>query len=129
MLQKKSLWKNREFLILETGQTLSTLGTSISSLIFLLLVLAITKSPAQAGFVASTRKLPFFILALPAGAWIDRWNRKKVMIYCDTVRPTLAGISFQLLGPTTTILLFAALLFILAFATTLNKAAFNINEI
>jgi len=81
-----SLWRNRDFLVLETGQTISTLGTTISQLAFLLLILALTHSPAQAGFITSVRVLPFLMLALPAGAWADRWNRKTVIILCDLGR-------------------------------------------
>lgn len=80
------LWRNRSFWLLESGLTISTLGTSISTLAFLLLALAVTGSPAQAGFISSARALPFFFLAIPAGAWADRWNRKTVMMLCDIGR-------------------------------------------
>lgn len=84
-------------MVLETGQTISTLGTNISQLAFLFLVLALTHSPAQAGFITSARVLPFLVLALPAGAWADRWNRKTVIILCDLGRAfSLASIPIAL---------------------------------
>lgn len=82
----RSLWRNRDFLLLWNGQTISTLGTNVSTLALPLLVLALTHSPAQAGLLTALRLLPYLLFSLPAGALIDRWNRKTVMIYCDVFR-------------------------------------------
>jgi MFS family permease len=73
-------------MLLWSGQLISTTGSQISSLAFPLLVLAVTASPAQAGIVGALRGLPFALLSLPAGALIDRWDRKRVMILCDSGR-------------------------------------------
>src|SRR4051794_32663720 len=77
------LWKNRDYLLLWCGQTISVLGTQVSQLAFPLLVLALTGSPAQAGFVAAARTVPWLLFALPAGALVDRWDRKLTMILCS----------------------------------------------
>ncbi|MGH2507916.1 MAG: MFS transporter, partial [Ktedonobacteraceae bacterium] len=86
-----SLWRNRDFMLLWSGQLVSSLGTQISQLAFPLLVLAITHSAAQAGIVGALRGLPFALLCLPAGALVDRWDRKKVMLICDTGRAIALG--------------------------------------
>lgn len=83
---RPTLWHNRNFLLLWSGQAISTLGTNISLLALPLLVLALTHSPALAGLLAATRQLPYLLASLPAGALVDRWNRKKVMVFCDIVR-------------------------------------------
>ena len=57
-VQTKSLWRNRDYLLLWSGQALSDMGGAVSGLAFPLLVLAVTNSPAQAGFVAAFRALP-----------------------------------------------------------------------
>jgi MFS family permease len=80
------LWRNRDFVILWSGQLVSTLGTNVSSLALPLLVLALTRSPAQAGLATALHLLPYALFALPAGALIDRWNRKAIMIACDSAR-------------------------------------------
>jgi MFS family permease len=82
----RPLWRNRDFLLLWNGQTISTLGTNISTLALPLLVLALTHSPAQAGLLTAMRLLPYLLFSLPAGALLDRWDRKAVMIGCDLVR-------------------------------------------
>src|SRR5262245_38318900 len=81
-----SLWRHRDFLLLWGGQALSDVGGAISLLAYPLLVLALTHSPAQAGFVAALRALPAMLLSLPAGALVDRWDRRRVMLACDLVR-------------------------------------------
>ncbi len=64
----------------------SSIGTEVSTLAFPLLILALTGSPATAGFAGALRALPYLIFSLPAGALIDRWDRKRVMILCDSGR-------------------------------------------
>jgi predicted MFS family arabinose efflux permease len=85
-----SLWRNRDYMLLWCGQAVNVLGTQVSQIAFPLLVLALTHSPAQAGFVAAARTVPWLVFALPAGALVDRWNRKRVMILCS------AGSAFAL---------------------------------
>jgi MFS family permease len=86
-----SLWRNRDYMLLWAGQAVSSFGSQITQLTFPLLVLAITGSPAQAGFVGALRALPFALLSLPAGALVDRWDRKRLMIWCDAGRAVALG--------------------------------------
>jgi predicted MFS family arabinose efflux permease len=51
-----------------------------------LLILSLTHSPMQAGIVSALGVLPYTILGLPAGALVDCWNRKHVMVICDLAR-------------------------------------------
>jgi len=87
----RPLWRNRDFILLWSDQTVSTLGTSMSLLALPLLALALTRSPAQAGFLAAVQSLPYLVFSLPAGALIDRWDRKRVMIRCDAARFIVYG--------------------------------------
>jgi MFS family permease len=91
------LWRNRDFILLWTGQAVSTIGTRVSGLAFPLLVLAETHSPAKAGIVGFAQTLPFMLFYLLAGALVDRWDRKRVMIIADGVRAVALGsIAFAL---------------------------------
>jgi MFS family permease len=82
----RPLWRNRDFLLLWSGQSVSTLGTGVSTFALPLLVLALTHSPALAGVVTAVRQAPYLLFSLPAGALVDRWNRKTAMICCDVAR-------------------------------------------
>src|SRR5436309_601038 len=85
------LWRNRDYMLLWWGQMISAVGTRVSMLAFPLFVLALTHSPAQAGLIGAMRGLPYALLILPAGALVDRWNRKRVMILCDIGRAIALG--------------------------------------
>jgi MFS family permease len=78
-------------MLLQTGQLLSQLGTSSSTIAYPLLVLAVTGSPAKAGFVGFARTVPWALFALPAGLAADRWNRRWLMIAADGIRVLAIG--------------------------------------
>lgn len=80
------MWRNRDYMLLWSGQLVSTTGSGVSQIAYPLLVLALTGSPAQAGIVGALSALPYLIFSLPAGALVDRWDRKRVMILCDMGR-------------------------------------------
>jgi MFS family permease len=80
------LFRNTEFLRLWGGQTVSSVGSGIVKLAAPLLVLALTDSPTMAGLVGGALTFPMIFLGLPAGALVDRWDRRRVMIVCDSVR-------------------------------------------
>jgi len=80
------LRQNRDFVLLQTGQALSTLGSSASQIAYPLLVLATTHSPAKAGVVGFAAFAPYVLFGLFAGVAADRWNRKRVIIVMDLVR-------------------------------------------
>lgn len=85
------LRRNRDFILLWSGQVVSTVGTRVSSLAYPLLVLALTHSPAKAGLIGFAQTLPFLLFYLPAGALVDRWNRKRVMLVADAGRAFALG--------------------------------------
>src|SRR6516165_10484212 len=70
------LRRNRDFVLLQVGQLLSTVGGQMTAIAYPLLVLALTHSAARAGVVGFARVLPYPICGLLAGAAADRWNRK-----------------------------------------------------
>jgi MFS family permease len=89
--RRTSLWRNRDFILLWSGQVVSTIGTRVTSVAYPLLVLAETHSPAKAGLVGFAQTLPYMLFYLPAGALVDRWNRKRVMLVADAGRALALG--------------------------------------
>jgi MFS family permease len=93
-----SLWRNRDYMLLWGGQAISSLGSSASGVVFPLLVLEITRSPAIAGIMGALFSIPYLIFSLPVGALIDRWDRKRVMMLCDGARAlNLASVPLAML--------------------------------
>jgi predicted MFS family arabinose efflux permease len=89
-----SLWRNRDFQLLWTGQAASALGSRASTVAYPLLVLTLTGSPADAGIVGFAATIPYLVLQLPAGVLVDRVDRRRAMIACDAGRMlVLAGVA------------------------------------
>jgi predicted MFS family arabinose efflux permease len=85
------LHRNRDFLLLWSGQAISVLGSRVSSIAYPLLVLALTHSPARTGVAGFASTLPYLLFQLPAGVWLDRWNRRRAMMISDLVRAIALG--------------------------------------
>ncbi len=109
--QPVSLWRNRDYLLLWLGQAVSSLGTSCTQFAFPLLIVGLTRSIAAAGLAYSLGQLPYVLLSLPAGALVDRWPRKRVMLLCTfCLMVCVASIPLALLltsGPLRLLLLYA----------------------
>ena len=88
------LLRNRNFLWFWTGEGISQLGAQFTALA--LPVLAVTLLGAtefQVGVLGAAETAAFLVVGLPAGAWIDRMFKRRVMIAADLVRAvTLAAI-------------------------------------
>jgi MFS family permease len=76
------LSRNRNYRLLWVSQALSEFGGSAAGIAFPLLVLTVTHSPAMVGLMLATSAMASLLAGLPAGALVDRWNRKKVMLGC-----------------------------------------------
>lgn len=81
-----SLARNRNFTLLWVGQGCAEVGFSASMLAFPLVVLAITGSAAASGLVLAADATAQAVLALPGGALVDRWNRRRVMLACEAAQ-------------------------------------------
>ena len=92
------LRRNRDFLVLQAGQLLSSLGSRTTAIAYPLLVLALTGSATRAGIVAFARGVPAAVLLIPAGAAADRYSRKAMMISADVARACAVGALVVLLA-------------------------------
>ncbi|MFJ2575157.1 MFS transporter [Streptomyces halstedii] len=80
------LRRNKDFIRLWVGAGISRFGTTVSVVTYPLLVLWQTDSAAAIGYVGFAGALPNLLVQLPAGALVDRWDRRKVMLWCDGIR-------------------------------------------
>lgn len=86
------LRRNRAYHLLWIGTTVSETGLNVSTIAFPLLALAATGSPGVAGAVSAVNALAQVAAGLPAGALVDRWDRKKIMVSCVLVRAAMLGV-------------------------------------
>ncbi|GAB7045975.1 MFS transporter [Catenuloplanes indicus] len=85
-----TIWRNRDFRWLWAGQSVSVLGSQITT--FAVPVLAITALGADAAQLSVLRTvefLPFLFLTLPVGLWVDRRPARPAMIAANLLRGVL----------------------------------------
>jgi len=80
------LRRNRDFRLLWAGTAASIMGSNVSDFAYPIIVLWATGSASAAGLVAFAVRLPDLLVQLPAGAWVDRVDRRRAMLGCDAGR-------------------------------------------
>ncbi len=89
---KPNLWRHRDFRLLWGGQTISELGTQVSFLAVPLVAIDVLHaSTFGVGILTAVQTLPFLLVGLPAGAWVDRMRRRPVLIAADVGRALALG--------------------------------------
>jgi MFS family permease len=84
------LWRHRDFLKLWAAQTVSLFGTQVTTLALpLTAVLVLHASAGQMGLLTALSTLPFLLIGLFAGAWVDRMRRRPILIAADLGRALL----------------------------------------
>ncbi len=91
MTNTAPLYRNRDFLLLQTGQVLSTFGSNISGIAYPLLTLAVTNSATKAGYVGAALLIPMVAFNFIAGVAADRFERRRLMIISDVVGAITLG--------------------------------------
>src|SRR5437588_1874321 len=71
------------------GQTISNLGSSITLFALPLLVFKLTGSALNLGISTAAEFVPYLLFGLLLGAWMDRVNRKRMMILTDIARAAI----------------------------------------
>lgn len=71
---------SRDFWIFWAGQAISNLGSSFTTLALPLLVFKLTHSAVNLAFSSAAEFLPYLLFGLIIGAWVDRTDRKRLMI-------------------------------------------------
>lgn len=77
------LRQNREFNLLWVGAGFSYLGSRVTALVYPMLVLWGGGSTTTAGLLGFTALLPQLVVQLPAGAHVDRRDRRRLMMACE----------------------------------------------
>lgn len=82
-----SLWRNGPFLRMWTGQTASSVGTQLGGLAIPVLAVSVLQATEfEVGLLSAVQTAAFLLIGLPAGAWVDRWLKRRVMLFADLSR-------------------------------------------
>ena len=119
-----SLWRHRDFRLLWAGQTISRVGTEVSVLAIPLIAIQVLRATTfEVGALTAVETLPFLLVGLPAGAWVDRMRRRRVLIVADIGRLAMLG-SIPIASAFATVTL--AQLYIVAFGTGVLTVFFDV---
>ena len=85
-----SLWRHGGFLRLWAGETASQFGEQFGNLAIPVIAVSVLGATSfEVGLLNAAETLAFLVIGLPAGAWIDRWIKRKVMLRADLIRALL----------------------------------------
>ncbi|WP_018335260.1 MFS transporter [Actinomycetospora chiangmaiensis] len=85
-----SPWRRRGFPSLVTSATVSEVGSQVSVLVLpVIAATVLAATPWEMGVLSAAGMAPFLVVGLPAGALVDRWRPRRVMVVCDLVRALL----------------------------------------
>jgi MFS family permease len=85
----RSLLAHRNYRLLWTGQIVSNFGDALTNLALLIMAQRLTGSTAAVAITAIAIALPQLVFGMIAGTYIDRWDRKRVMVVSDVVRAVM----------------------------------------
>ncbi|MEU4835823.1 MFS transporter [Streptosporangium sp. NPDC023615] len=74
------------FRLLWAGQSLSSVGDSVTAVALALAIVTATGSATDLGIVLAAQSIATVALMLPGGVWADRLPRRRVMVAADLVR-------------------------------------------
>ncbi|WP_308209047.1 MFS transporter [Actinoallomurus purpureus] len=92
MTRAASLWRHRDFMLLWGGQTINMTGTQVSQLAVPLVALSVLHASAfQVSLLSAMGFVPYVLAGLPAGALVDRFRRRPLMVWCSLSQGLVLG--------------------------------------
>jgi predicted MFS family arabinose efflux permease len=85
-----AVWRQRDFGLLWSGQIVSEIGSQVTVLALPTLAIFIFHAgPAAIGLLVASERIPFPLLALGAGAIVDRVRKRRLMLVCNLARAAI----------------------------------------
>ena len=93
MTSDSGLWHHADFRALWSAQTVSQVGTQVTQIALPLTAISVlSATPLQVGLLTTLAFLPFLLVGLPAGVWVDRLRHRRVMIVANAGRALTLGV-------------------------------------
>jgi MFS family permease len=84
-----AIFRKRDFSLMWTAQLISTIGSALTDLAAAILVFRVTNSALSVGLTLLVTALPTLFVGLFAGVFVDRFNRKRILLASDLFRGIL----------------------------------------
>ncbi|HEX5824998.1 MAG TPA: MFS transporter [Candidatus Limnocylindrales bacterium] len=87
---RRSLFRHPNYARLWTAATVSLFGTQVSQIaIPFFAAVILNASPGQVGLLVTIEFLPFLLFTLPAGVWVDRFPKRRILVIGDLGRAAM----------------------------------------
>jgi len=116
-----AIFRNRNFSLLWTGQLVETVGNALTSIAASIYIYRQTGSALSVGLMLMATAAPSLLVGLFAGVFVDRYDRKKIMIGADVLRAILVAL-IPVLVPLNVIWLYVIVMLISAIAQFFDPA-------
>lgn len=87
-----SVWRNPRLQALNVGALAALSGVAVADVVYPLLILGFTGKPVLAGLFGAIQFAVMVLASIPAGAFIDRHDRRRVLVTSEIVRALLATV-------------------------------------
>src|SRR5688572_15112975 len=87
-----AVFRNRNFSLLWTGQLVETIGNSLTSIAASIYIYRQTGSALSVGLMLMATAAPSLLVGLFAGVFVDRYDRRMIMIVADVLRAILVAL-------------------------------------
>jgi MFS family permease len=123
-----SIFRKRDFSLMWSAQLVSTIGSALTDLAAGILVFKLTGSALNVGLVLMVTAIPTLFVGLFAGVFVDRFDRKKILLASDFLRGAIVlmiPIAFDALGKESGMVVMYGLLFLSATVRTFFDPAWE----
>jgi CRP-like cAMP-binding protein/sugar phosphate permease len=93
-----AVFRKRDFSLLWTAQLISTAGSSLTDLAAGIYVFRVTNSAFAVGLTLMVTAIPSLIVGLLAGVYVDRHDRKKILIVTCLIQAVIVGLLAVVIG-------------------------------
>lgn len=88
-IRRDTILQNPGFIWLWSGEAVSTISSSVGTMAITWLIYDLTQSEAAMSGIWLSYLLPSLFVQIVAGPYLDRWNRKKILVFCQMSRALL----------------------------------------